>query len=227
LRDIDEHDKRGLWKGSKPVGPLGRHVKLIRKDYQQVIESLLYRTLNGFGVQTQEDVSLLLDILKKHQSRLAIFKYSGDELDYSQGLPDREYLTILNCLQIDHPVAKKLLIINNNIEKTVLVRSHREGDQVTANGFPRNVANVFTQDLYTCGSRYGGSSTKTLSKYKGVPLLSESNQETMKTMRYNLEVLNKDGFQLKEALNRLDHEMRNLDSQKRGLFVSNSNLARS
>lgn len=111
---------------------------------------------------------------------MGIFKCSKNAIDFSHGLPDREYTTILDCLEINNELVLRQLVINNKIEKTVLVDNHREGDAVTKNGFPHNVNAVYTKDLFNCGSHTGGLSTTTLYEFKGIPKLAESMTDTIK-----------------------------------------------
>lgn len=122
LNDIDEYAKIGKWNGTKPIGPFGLHVKLKGDQiYSGIIESVLQNSLNAFAVETMQDQSLLKDLLKKYDLKFTIYKFAHSRLNYATGTPDERLTTILKCLEIDNEVVLNQLIINNNIERTVLV----------------------------------------------------------------------------------------------------------
>lgn len=59
LHEID----RGRWYGNKPVGPLGRYVKLKDPAYKDIVEANLGRLLCAFAVQDPRDRMQLQRIL--------------------------------------------------------------------------------------------------------------------------------------------------------------------
>ncbi|KAJ3044118.1 Structural maintenance of chromosomes protein 6 [Rhizophlyctis rosea] len=172
LRVIDQFHEQGRWKGRKPIGPFGIHVKLADQRFLRVIESVLGNTLGAFGVEYHEDLLLLQQVLDRYNIRQSpILKYMSRPIDYSRGLPDSCYTTILNVLEIDNDIVRDQLIINEGIEQRVLVATRAEGDRITAGGFPPNVSGVYTIDLYSMGSRGGGLSTQTMREPQGMPRL--------------------------------------------------------
>ena len=52
------------WRGQKPIGPLGKYIKLKDPRWGRVVEGVLGATLNAFLVETVEDEYRLRDILK-------------------------------------------------------------------------------------------------------------------------------------------------------------------
>jgi hypothetical protein len=73
-----------------------------------------------------------------------------------------------------------VLIINHNIEKTVLVQTRAEGDAITGRGFPQNVSAVFTPECRSMGSRGGGYAVTSLRPYHGHPLIVVDRDEFIK-----------------------------------------------
>jgi structural maintenance of chromosomes protein 6 len=121
IKEIEDMERQQKWRGSKPIGPFGLHVKLLNKNYNKIIHSLLHQTLNAIGVETIEDQKTLQRLMSKYNLQFTVFKYSKRRIDYKNAMPDRAYTTILDCLEINHEVVLNQLIINNSIEKTVLV----------------------------------------------------------------------------------------------------------
>lgn len=73
-----------------------------------------------------------------------------------------------------------MLIINHSIEKTVLVQTRAEGDQITGRGFPQNVVSVLTMDCKSMGARGGGYATNSIKPYRGQPLVVFDRDEYIK-----------------------------------------------
>ncbi len=72
------------------------------------------------------------------------------------------------------------MVINGKIEKTVLVKSHEEGDDITRQGYPHNVTNIFSRDCYSFGQRGGGLASNALNEYKGHPRLTKDIESILK-----------------------------------------------
>ena len=150
------------------------------KKWTKVVETVLGHSLSALGVETQEDMRLLQQILDKHKMRNTIFKYSANLFDFSNGEPDQQFTTLLRVLevylsyqfqlidhaskhrQIDNPIVLRQIIINHKIEKIVLVESRSEGDHITGRGYPNNVTGVYTVDCMSMGARGGGYATTSL-----------------------------------------------------------------
>lgn len=49
-----------------PVGPIGRHIKLLRPEWSSAIERSLGSTLEAFIVTSKEDQSLLTDLMRRN-----------------------------------------------------------------------------------------------------------------------------------------------------------------
>lgn len=58
---------RARWKHSKPIGPLGQHVKLNDKRYQEAFQQVMGSTLCQFAVRCEEDRRTMMDILFRCQ----------------------------------------------------------------------------------------------------------------------------------------------------------------
>ncbi|KAJ3011814.1 Structural maintenance of chromosomes protein 6, partial [Thoreauomyces humboldtii] len=149
---IEQFHQQGKWRGMKPIGPIGH-------------------SLNSFVVQNQEDM-LLLQRQILSPCNCNVVRFARESIDFSHGEPDSQYLTVIRALEVSHPLAEQLLVINHNAEKTVLVKDRHEGHQVTAPRFPNNVSSVFTKDCFQVGNRGGGLSTQAATMYRGSPRLT-------------------------------------------------------
>lgn len=49
----------------KPVGPIGKHVRLLRPDWSSIVEKTLGGSLNGFVVSCKDDQALLSNIMRQ------------------------------------------------------------------------------------------------------------------------------------------------------------------
>jgi chromosome segregation ATPase len=176
LRDIEQAAAAGKWRGMRPVGPLGRHLRLRDPRYEAACESLLGRLANSFAVDNHQDRALLASIFARHRhsQNADIYVAQRRAIDWSQGEPDPSFTTALRVLEVDNEVALHQLIINNHIEKTILVPTRAEGHRVTEGGLPHNANTVITADLYSMGSRGGGYTSQTMNRWNAPKRLGGS-----------------------------------------------------
>ncbi|KAJ3284583.1 Structural maintenance of chromosomes protein 6 [Borealophlyctis nickersoniae] len=187
LQVIDEYHRQGRWRGRKPLGPFGMHCKIKNPEFNTIVETLIGNTLSSFGVETQEDLRSLQGIFDRFRVRCSILKYTNRAIDFSRGLPSREFITILDVLDIDDEVVLNQLVINESIEQRVLVRTRDEGNHVTAGGYPPNVNGVYTKDCLSMGSKSGGLATNSLHPYQGAPRLGSNIDDKIREERMRLE----------------------------------------
>lgn len=216
INEIEVYAKQGRWFGFTPVGPFGLHVTLNKREYSKILETLLAQSLNSFAVENHNDHSLLQSILKRHQCYNPVLKVSRDSFDYSQGVPDRSFLTALHCLEISNELVLRQLIIHNQIEKTVLVRTHNDGDRITESGFPRNVSGVYTSELQKCGSKDGLSITA-MKPYTGIPRLAGLNQDYIQNLEAQISQKMQDSRVAEEALGETSQEKGKFENEVRRL----------
>ncbi|KAJ2871892.1 Structural maintenance of chromosomes protein 6 [Coemansia aciculifera] len=168
---------RAKWRNSKPIGPIGKFVKLRNPKFARIIETTLDKTLNAFLVESHADRATLDAIFRRCscQSRIVICK--PELFDYSQGEPDSRFTTMLNMLDIQDEVVKRQLINLNRIEQIILIEQRAEGDKIVeANKgqLPRNVTACLTADGYSVGSKAGGLSTQSNNLIRETSRLGEN-----------------------------------------------------
>ncbi|KAJ2492563.1 Structural maintenance of chromosomes protein 6 [Coemansia sp. RSA 2050] len=176
IEALDMIDKT-RWRNTKPIGPIGRFVKLRDPKWARIIETTLDKSLNSFLVESHADRTTLDAIFRRCgcQSRIVICK--PELFDYSQGEPDPRFTTMLNMLDIQDEIVKRQLINLNKIEQIILVEQRADGDKiVVANHgqLPQNVTACLTADGYSVGSKAGGLSTQSINLIRPTSRLGES-----------------------------------------------------
>lgn len=128
---------------SKPLGPLGAHIKLLKPEWSGILEKTIGEGLNAFVVKSKKDQSRLSNLIRHSTMKKPppVYIAYGGRIDTQNQEPAEEFDTILRVLEFDEELARSQLIINNQIEKIILVKSRVEAEGVMVdNGPPRNVA---------------------------------------------------------------------------------------
>ncbi|KAL1844122.1 hypothetical protein VTJ49DRAFT_4974 [Mycothermus thermophilus] len=131
---------------SKPIGPLGRHVRLLKPEWSGILEQTFGRNLNAFIVTSKRDEKLLYGMMQQLNIRNSPVIIRGSHsLDLTGKEPDPEYDTILRALEIDNQIVRDQLIINHGIEQVILVPNRVRAQQILfENAPPRNVEACLT-----------------------------------------------------------------------------------
>lgn len=161
---------------SKPVGPLGMHIRLHDARWAPLIESVLNDSLNAFLVTNHEDRARLARILRECRASNQIITAARDLFDYTSGEPDPSITTILRVLDTDEHILR-VLIDAHRIEKSALVHQRVQGDELMRQRWA-NVQQCYSADLFRITGGPTGSSTQTVTSYTGVPrLVSDARAE--------------------------------------------------
>lgn len=111
-----------------------------------------------------------------YSNGVPVFRYRHQDFNFSSGEPSRSFLTIYRAIQVEHPVVLRQLVINNSVEKIILVEHRAEANRIATSGpnrtLPHNVTACYTLDGYNVGHRGGGNSTQTVNFWRGAPRLS-------------------------------------------------------
>ncbi|KAJ7600936.1 P-loop containing nucleoside triphosphate hydrolase protein [Mycena floridula] len=127
-----EHIKKSKWVGEPPLGPLGIHVKCKDPEtWAKLLANQLGGILTAFAVTTPQDQKLMKQLLEKYKNpNTLIIIYGKDLFDYQHGEPPENLLTVLRALEINDPYVLRILINQASIERTLLGRDRREGEQM-------------------------------------------------------------------------------------------------
>ncbi|RSM12921.1 hypothetical protein CEP52_002268 [Fusarium oligoseptatum] len=127
----------------KPIGPIGAHIRLSKPEWSGLLERTLGDGLNAFVVRSKPDQTRLSGMMRRLGMRKQppIWIAYGGRIDTSSQEPDPQFDTILRVLQFEDDIIRSQLIINNQIEKIILVQERVEAERVMVdNAPPRNVA---------------------------------------------------------------------------------------
>ncbi|KAL2268152.1 hypothetical protein VTJ83DRAFT_2998 [Remersonia thermophila] len=126
---------------TKPIGPLGRHVRLLKPEWSAILEQTFGKNLNAFIVASKRDEKILHDMMQQLNIRNSpIIIRSSHSLNLTGKEPDPEYDTILRALEIDSQIVRDQLIINHGIEQVILVPDRVRAQQIMfEDAPPRNV----------------------------------------------------------------------------------------
>ncbi|KEY64368.1 hypothetical protein S7711_06397 [Stachybotrys chartarum IBT 7711] len=127
----------------KPLGPLGAHIKLLKPEWSSILEKTFGESLNAFVVRSKRDQSRLSSLIHRANVRRAppIYIAYGGRIDTRNQEPSQEFDTVLRILEFDDELVRSQLIINNSIEKIILIKERVEAERVMIenDGPPRNV----------------------------------------------------------------------------------------
>ncbi|GAO15822.1 hypothetical protein UVI_02021140 [Ustilaginoidea virens] len=128
---------------NKPLGPLGAYVKLLKPEWAGILDKTLGEALNAFVVRSKRDQSRLSALMRRLNMRKPppVYIAYGGRIETTSQEPPAEFDTILRVLDFDEEVVRSQFIINNQIEKVILIKERVEAQRVMIdNGPPPNVA---------------------------------------------------------------------------------------
>ncbi|KAF1920540.1 hypothetical protein BDU57DRAFT_465075 [Ampelomyces quisqualis] len=127
----------------KPVGPMGRYVKLLRPEWAFILEKQFGLSLNAFVVTSRADQTTLSNLMRRCNWQFPVLIGNSNPIDTRNNEPDPTLLTCLRVLKIENHLVRNQLIINQSIDQTVLMEGRTEGYNFMNTG-PRNVRMCFT-----------------------------------------------------------------------------------
>ena len=180
LREIEQLDQRRAFKGGRPVGPLGAHIKLLDPRWGSAIDAAIGNfTPFCFIVQHGGDVHVLQKLFEKYQYGLKdrsgrvyhhhdIIVSSYDaSFNYTSGMPARDdrYRTIVEVMEIANPLVLQVMVDNYSVEGVILVENRSLGEDIMrSNNWPRNVISCFDMLGNKIGHRGRGHSVFNMNK---------------------------------------------------------------
>ncbi|KAJ6111608.1 hypothetical protein N7523_007669 [Penicillium sp. IBT 18751x] len=162
---------------SKPIGPIGAHITLLKPKWSSILENSFGGTLSSFIVSNKRDMSILSNLMMKVNCQCQIFIGQGGHIDTSAHEPDPNYDTALRILQIDNHMVRRQLIINHGVEQMLLIEDLEKASAVLFDGQrPRNVKRCFCIDsrdrrrgIHLSFNRMGEPSQAPVGVYHGHP----------------------------------------------------------
>ncbi|KAH8167860.1 hypothetical protein CIB48_g345 [Xylaria polymorpha] len=121
----------------KPIGPLGTYVQLIKTQWMPILEKYFGGSLSGFIVENKQDQARLM----AHMDRLRIQGcpvFIGKASLSNLREPDAKFDTVLRVLKFSDQRVRDHMIINNQIEQTLLIENRSEAENVMFGDPPEN-----------------------------------------------------------------------------------------
>ncbi|KAI1428915.1 hypothetical protein F5Y12DRAFT_582489 [Xylaria sp. FL1777] len=121
----------------KPIGPLGTYVQLTKTQWMPILDKYLGSSLSGFIVENKLDQVRLMN----HMDRLRIQGcpvFIGKASLNNLREPDVKFDTVLRVLKFDDKRVRDHMIINHQIEQTLLIENRAEAESVMFDGLPEN-----------------------------------------------------------------------------------------
>ena len=122
---VSEINKERRWR-SKPVGPMGVHVRLLQPQWSSQLETVFGGALDSFVVTCKQDQDILSQLINRTSCQSTVYIGDSNPLNITGKEPEEGVTTILRALRIDNDLVRNTLIINNAIEQTVLIDDHDE-----------------------------------------------------------------------------------------------------
>lgn len=119
------------WRGEKPIGPLGMHVRLKDNRWASALRLGIGNQLGGFAVTDYQDRATLRKILDDNGFRRnGITVAEKDLFDYSAGEAPPQLRTVLRVLDVSDEWVIRILINNVHIERLVLTDTRAEAERI-------------------------------------------------------------------------------------------------
>ena len=202
---------------TKPVGPMGAHVKLLDEKWMSPIEKTFGAALNSFVVFCKEDSDILSQIMRRVGCQAGAIIGNAIHLDTSDKEPERNVKTILRALEIDNEAVRNQLIINHAIEQTVLIADRNEAyNYMYGSSRPRNVRSVVcflntqrNQCLRFDYTRFGSEKSGPVNPFGGATRMKSDHEAQVRIQQNHVDNAKRE----REAA---EVELRRLQAAKKG-----------
>ncbi|KAL3257202.1 hypothetical protein ABHI18_007011 [Aspergillus niger] len=94
---------------SRPVGPLGHYVRLLKPEWSSILENAFGTTLNSFVVTSPRDSKILFQIMRKVSCECPVLIGSDKHINTAGNEPDSQYDTALRVLEFDNEVQQSVV----------------------------------------------------------------------------------------------------------------------
>ncbi|KAJ5594544.1 uncharacterized protein N7459_000752 [Penicillium hispanicum] len=221
---------------TRPIGPIGDHVTLLKPKWSSILESSFGNTLSSFVVSSKRDMGILSSIMRRVGCNCQIFIGKGNDIDTSAHEPDSHYDTALRILQIDNPMVRRQLIINHSIEQMLLIENLQEATSVLFDGpRPKNVKRCYCIDakdrrrgIHLTYARSGDPIQGPVAMYTGHPRMKSDvasqirqalvqHQQTDKALKVEMQKMEDYAESLRDALDKENAGGGQIDALKAAL----------
>ncbi len=198
---------------SKPIGPLGTHVKLRDMRWQRILESVMGNNLNAYFVSNHADRVRL----KRHMDRVGIHQpiVIGSEaplrlLFRRAARRHHHHPRVLDC---DNEIVKRQLILSVHIERAALVERRADGDRLMRTS-PHNVQACFSADMFSISGGSMSSLSTALQDHRGPPRLSQNVGDAIRKLEGDQQRFDHEIAQCTQRLREVKQERTRLERAK-------------
>lgn len=124
------------------IGPLHEYISLKEHKWYKVVSIIFRKSLNNFIVFNNEDKITLYGIFNKLHLDYSVSQMRTKRA-YSSLKVNPEFPTLLNIIDIKHPVVSNYLITMHNIEQLVLINDRVNAHKIVLRN-PKYVDSVYT-----------------------------------------------------------------------------------
>ena len=198
-----------------PVGPMGRHVKLLQSEWGLILEKQFGAALNAFVVTSRADQARLTQMMKRCNWSATVYIGKSAPMKTEQHEPAPELLTWLRALKIEDHLVRNQLIINQSIDQVVLIGDRGKGADFMGGRGPqtRNVKMCFTfadgdkrrGRLYNYTT--GGVNNSPIDQYKGQLRMQADKEDQIRGEQARLVATQQEVQDLERAFRRAKHEL--------------------
>eukprot|EP00054_Salpingoeca_dolichothecata_P030049 m.241366 g.241366 ORF g.241366 m.241366 type:complete len:1125 (+) comp26586_c0_seq3:158-3532(+) len=208
----------------QPLGPIGMYLSVKHEMWSQAVEKLLGKLMFGFLVHDHHDYGLLKEIfrrcIKQNKPQIFMSKIS-DTLypDFKRDVPQCDYPTVFDMLEISHPHVSNILIDHRFIHQTLLIEGRKAATDVMFDRPPRGARQAYTKagDVAHPGGKFYSN------RDTGFPRLAADPDESIRKCQQEESRLNEDAKKLKDERTKLKHQM---DSSRKDLGKCRSEMAK-
>lgn len=147
LKEIERNAQRFK---QMPIGPVGKHVRLLDRKWAIAVEQAIGGQLTGYLCSCREDERVLLEILTRcvppqdmdYRPNVTVMKYQSQPYRNLR-MPPSNFTTILSMLEIDNPTVACFLIDQSRVEQKILIESYETARRIMERNPPQNCSTAF------------------------------------------------------------------------------------
>lgn len=222
---VDHIDREERRFKVKPIGPIGRHVKLVEnaakdKDLADLIKSELNKKfLEHFLVDNVADSKQLELLFEKHfcgkkPPIIVRMKFTQKRFDVSMGrvAATDDYCTVLDYLEIDNEDVFNYVVERGSVESTLVMTDAKAQELFSvANLVPRNARKAITKEFYryspqTDTANYSSFYINRWNTGRNCLVAADQGEMEIATLQGKL-------VEVEESMSGLESELRNLQNK--------------
>ncbi|KAF6219298.1 hypothetical protein HO133_005123 [Letharia lupina] len=159
----------------RPVGPIANHVRLLKPLWSSILEKSFGGALNSFIVTSKDDQIRLSGIMQRIGCPCSIIIGNNNAIDTTDKEPDPRFDTALRVLDFDNQLARKQLVIGQNVDQSILIQDRGTAIDTMNSARLQNVKQCFAltkktgEGLRMSYGYGGGLSQSHVPAYRGSP----------------------------------------------------------